>query len=263
MEERNSNIRNDSFNNTANFKYMNCEIFLGSIVPWSLTVYIFINVIGVTVNALLLLAIYKDPVKRLRNPTRFFVANMALVDLLNSLFNIEELSSHGKNTICSTGILKTILLLFLTYIYHLTFPSVTALALERYLSISRPLWHKVMVTSRNCCISIAVIWFVNCVYTVLITYLYQPFLLTGYALACYLATLLIYFLASISIRRQHSSLATDNTASEYAKRMAKIRLNNQNRFLTTVLIINIFLIFGMINEIATTLNSVCMKKGLL
>ena len=263
MEERNSNIRNDSFNNTANFKYMNCEIFLGSIVPWRLTVYIFINVIGVTVNALLLLAIYKDPDKRLRNPTRFFVANMALVDLLNSLFNIEELSSHGKNTICSTGILRTILLLFLTYIYHLTFPSVTALALERYLSISRPLWHKVMVTSRNCCISIAVIWFVNCVYTVLITYLYQPFLLTGYALACYLATLLIYFLASISIRTQHSSLATDKTASEYAKRIAKIRLNNQNRFLTTVLIINIFQIFGMINAIATHFKFSLHEKGLL
>ncbi len=60
-----------------------------------------------------------------------------------------------------------------------------------------------------------------------------------------LTTVLIYLLACISIRKQRFSLSTDIIKSDTVKRMMKLRLRNQNRFLTTVFIVNVVLLFGI------------------
>ena len=51
-------------NFTGNLEY--CETFLGTIETWNLTVYLSILVIAAIANVLLLLAIYKNPLKCFR-----------------------------------------------------------------------------------------------------------------------------------------------------------------------------------------------------
>ena len=231
-----SNYNSSNFN--INFEF--CELFLGKYVPWSQAVYISILLIGATANVLLLLAIRKDPVKCFRNPTMYFISNLAIADLLNSLFHFEEMLlslTKYKSTTCLPGVWKRFNLSFFIFVYLLTFPCVSILALERYVSIARPLWHQVNVTSRLCCMWIAVVWTLNFVCTAIIFSFNILFgLSTAYQSVFYLSTTIIYILALISIRKQDSSLASDNSNSESVKRMIKKRLKSQNRFLTTVFI---------------------------
>ena len=136
---------------------------------------------------MLLFAIYKNPLKCFRNPTSFFIANLGIADLLNSLINLEELfvsQTVYKTTFCFPDVWGMILPGIVGFIFLSTFPSVTVLALERYISIAHPLWHQVKAG-----------W------------------------------------------------------QEMARKMLELRLRNQNRFLSTLLIINIVLTFGLIPTI--------------
>ena len=68
-----------------------------------------------------------------------------------------------ETTFCSPGVWGMILPGVVSCIF-LTFPSVTVLALERYMSIAHSLWHQFTVTSRRCYTWIAVVWLVNFIY---------------------------------------------------------------------------------------------------
>ncbi len=235
--------------NSSNVEY--CETFLGTIETWNLTVYLSITVIATIANVLLLLAIYKNPLKCFRNRTTYFIANVAIADLLSSLFHFEEVlvtQTTYRSTFCFPGAWGTIKSAILHFFILLTFPSVAVLALERYVSIAYPLWHQVKVTTRLCYIWIAVVWLVNCIFTgiSIVGTTQTGLLIASYLSVFYLTTVFIYLLAYISIRRQRFSLSTDTTKSDTVKRMMELRLKNQNRFLTTVFIINVVLIFGII-----------------
>ena len=94
---------------------------------------------------------------------------------------------------------------------------------------------------------IAVVWLINGIFTAIYSVgTTQTGLPSAYPSVFYLTTVFIYLLAYISIRRQRFSLLTDTTKSDTVKRMMELRLRNQNRFLTTVFIINVVLIFGII-----------------
>ena len=240
----------NSTNNTLEFND-DCKPFLGNIVTWQFIIYLSVLVIAVIANILLLFAIHKDPLKCFRNPTTYFIANLAIADLLNSLVNTEEvlLSQTTYSSInCFTGIGGTIHIATSNFIYFLAFPAVAVLALERYVSIAYPFWHQVNLTVKLCYIWIAVVWLVNCIYTGIFSVYtaHVDILITAYPVLFYLATVLIYLLAFISIRKQRFSLATDVTKSDSVKRMMKLRLKKEKRFLTTVLIINVVLVFGII-----------------
>ena len=221
--------------------------FLGDIVPWSLTVYLSIIVIATIANILLLFAIYKDPLKCLRNPSAYFIANLSIADLLILLFHFEELlvsqTTTYKSSFCLPGAWGTFHTIFGHFVFLLTYPSVTVLALERFVSVAHPLWHQVKVTSRLCCTWIVVLWLFNCVVAAITAYFFNVLILITYPSVFYLTTVLVYLLAFISIRKKHLSLETDTSKSETIRRMIKLRLRNQNRFLT---IVNIILIFGIV-----------------
>lgn len=253
MDSSNSN---DSINYTDNFE--NCETFLGTIKPWNFIISVCICVIATIANLLLLFAIYKNPLKCFRNPTSLFIANLGIADLLNSLINLEELfvtQTVYETTFCFPGVGGKILPGIVGFIFLLTFPSVTILALERYMSIAHPLWHQVTVTSRRCYTWIAMVWLINFIYTGITVTSVAPdksslsIVLTLYPSVFYLTTIFIYFLAFICIRKQRYLLSTDMTTTEMARKMLELRLRNQNRFLSTLLIINIVLTFGLIPTI--------------
>ena len=114
-------------------------------------------------------------------------------------------------------------------------------------------FHKgVYLTRRLCYYWVVVIWLVIFGYTgtiiVLVTfnvgmtyyYIVQSCLTT--LLFC--GTIIIYFLAIQSIRRQRQSI--DNVTSEVGRYTSKVRLKNQNNFLNTLLIVIFFMILGLI-----------------
>ena len=233
--------------------YTSCSSILGPILPWKLTVYLFLDIIAGISNVLLLFAIYKDPLKCFLNPTTYFIVNLGIVDFINALLHLEEMlvsQTKYKSTFCLPGVWELIHTVAGRFIYVITYPSVTVLALERYISIAYPLWHQVNVTSRVCKTWIALVWFINSIYIGLFTPLSFKFDIdvsraeTVYPAVFYLATVFIYLLAFTAIRKQTFTLSADTTKSESARRMMNLRSKNQNRFLTTIFIINIVLTFG-------------------
>ena len=256
MDDCNWSIGNHSFNFTDDFvPYVG--IFLGDIVAWSFGVYLFFIIMSVIANVLLSFAMYKDPLKCFRNPTSYFIANLGIADLLNSFFHMEELlvsQTAYRSTFGLPGAWATIHGIFGSFAFSLAFPSVTILALERYLSIAHPLWHRVKITSRVCYTSIVVLWLLNGIVTG-ISMLTDPdmfvYLLTGYQGILYVTTVIIYFLAYLSIRKQHLSLTADSSRSESVRRMIEIRLHNHNCFITTIFIANIVLTFGIISTVGS------------
>jgi hypothetical protein len=85
----------------------------------------------------------------------------------------------------------------------------------------------------------------------------------GFPCIFYLSTVLIYLLAYISIRKQKLSFIAENLKSETEKRMLKIRLKNQKRFITTILLVNLVLIFGIIPLIVGTLSKLLVYNGMI
>ena len=250
MDDRNWSIGNDSFNFTDDY-FPDYGIFLGDIVPWSLTVYLFFIIVAIIANVLLLFAMYKDPLKCFRNPTSYFIANLGIADLINSLFHMEELlvsQTAYYSTSSFPGAWGKIHELFGVFVYCLPFPSVTILALERYVSITRPLWHRVHITSRVCYTLIAGVWLFNGIFIGISMHSgISGFLETAiYQGVLYVATILIYLLAFRSLRAQHLSLTADISRSESYREVIKKRLNNQKCFLTTIIFMNIALTFGVI-----------------
>ena len=227
-------------------------LFLGKILSWNLTVYIAVIVTALISNALLLFAMCKDPLKSFLNPTSYFIRNLAVADLLNAMFNLEELflsRTMYKSSFCLPGIWGVIHTHIGAFIYYLTYPFVTILALERYMSVAYPLWHKVKVTIRLCGTSATLLWFL-CLFSAGISHHHNRDVKLafsmGFTCTFYSATVAIYLLAYISIRKQRSTLITGSLESENMKRVLKIRLKNQSRFLSTILIVNLILTFALI-----------------
>lgn len=247
----NNNMDNGSSDITDNF----CDTFFERIVSWNFSIYLLICVIAAISNALLLYAIYKNPLKCFRNPTSYFIANLAVVDFLNSITYIAELlmtRTSYRSFSCLPDTWGIIHIEIVNFLYNLIVPSVTILALERYVAIVYPMWHHVKVTSRLCYTGILIVWVTSGIFTAIDDIVLPAEVVTVHPSVFYLATVVIYLLAFTSLRRQRSSLSTDNARSETARKMLKLRLRNQNRFLTTVLIINIVLIFGIIPTIIST-----------
>ena len=150
--------------------------FFGKVTIWSFTVYTLILITGMMANGFLLLAIFKDPLKCFSTPTTYFIVNLAISDLLNLAVSLENLfltqtqygSVYGLPKIA--GYISKILW---EIIVNVTFPSVFSLALERCLAVSRPLWHRVRITSRVCCIWLVAVWLSNLVFSLTSYYIFK------------------------------------------------------------------------------------------
>ena len=225
-------------------------LLFGNRTTWSLTVYALISITGIIANVFLLLAIFKDPLKCFSTPTTYFIVNLAVSDLLNlavclTFVFLIQTKYGGLNELT-----WNITLPLLETVFNLTFPSVFSLALERCLAVSRPLWHRVRITSRVCRIWLVAVWLFNLVFTLTSIFMYKYiFSITQsifYGLMFLLITLFVYIFAYVSIRWQHKAMAADDTMSEQVRRTINARLKIQNRFLFTVFIINGILILCLL-----------------
>ena len=230
---------------------------------WNTVVGISIISCGIVANVLLLLAMYKDPLKCFSNSTSYFIANLAFSDVLNLLFYLSEFCLYIITTDLTYSTQAEMeAKIAVNHLFFLsTFWSILCLSLERFLSIAWPLWHNVHMTPKVCRYWVMLSWLPNILVVGIDVILMRItdknnidifFTLAGvYTLTIFLASFLFYVLACASIRRHRLRITTrqDNNTSHVAQRAAELRLRNESRFINTVLIVIIFLVFGLLPTI--------------
>ena len=203
---------------------------------------------GAIANGLLLFALFKDPLKCFRTPTSYFIGNLALSDIYFLLLTAEFNSVYLVKLCISemnefdVGFKINIALVYQGY--FLSFPSILSVALERYLAIAFPLWHKVHFTPRLCRHWIIAVWIFVVIYSSVNASLElneitsTALLSSTFSMTLFAATPLVYIAGFFSIRMQRLRLKSDHSTSEIARQVAKARLRTENHFLCSICIIN-------------------------
>ena len=229
--------------------------FFSELTTWNYVVFSCIILCGIVGNGLLLFAIYKDPLKCFRNSTTILISNLAVSDLLNNCISLFDMVLSLTNIGGVFGLSKLpskILMPILNCLFSSTYPFVFSIAVERYVAISRPLWHKIHATRHFCSTCVIILWLICFAYTGICSALrnanleltYYNAVQSCFLLLFFFGSVASYFLAFLSMRRQRQTL--ENVTSELTRQTAQVRLKNQSNFLKIIFIVNIFLIFGLL-----------------
>ena len=204
-----------------------------------------INVVGVLGNVLLIVAHVKDPLRVLKSPSSHFILNIASVDaLLSSVFLVcTALNLASINTFWDwdTSYLSYILFLLTSVVCSALFGSYLSLAVERFLSVAYPLWHRVRVTTKVCRYWVIGLWlglggfrlidFALIQIKETLTIIQSQLTFMVFMCVLLMLTLSVYIASYISIKRQSIELQNRTGMSEVTIRTAQIRLEMKRTFL--------------------------------
>ena len=220
---------------------------------FALALMLAINVIGVLGNVLLIVAHVKDPLRVLKSPSSHFILNIASVDaLLSGVFLVATilvltLAFAKRSWEWDTSNRSLILFLLISLICSALFASYLSLAVERFLSVAYPLWHRVRVTTKLCRYWVIGLWLglggfrlIDFALTRIketLTIIQSQLTFVVFTCVLLMLTLSVYIASYISIRRQRMELQNRTGMSEVTIRTAKIRLENEKNFLVTIAIV--------------------------
>ena len=241
---------------------LSVTILFVSVTTWSFVVYSLISVLGIFANILLLLAIFKDPLKCFHDVTSIFIINMSLSDLVNLLFVIEEvllsMTSFG-NIHGLPSLVFRINWSAYEFTAFLTYPSLLVLSLERSLAIICPLWHRVHITRSVCYVWLTIVLLLCALYTgVNAVYLEKgqleiaKYVLTLPTVCFSVSSLALSCVSCMLIQKQRWETRNNHSISEIHRHSIEARLKNHKQFLLTVFILNIGLVCALIPSIVIT-----------
>ena len=205
--------------------------------------------LGIIVNLLLLYGHMKDPCKVLKCSSPPFIINIAFIDLLSSLLLfVESAYLLFFTDIDFSYLYSNMFKIFnsiLQYLYFTMFASFFSLAIVRFSSVAFPLWYRVKITSRVSRGWITAIWLFNGAASGITDFLYIFYdLKFGVSLAeiTFLSLLLLlcqsfYTGAYVSLRRQRKDMSNTQDQSESWVRTMRIRLENEQNFLITIVVV--------------------------
>ena len=128
------------------------------------SISIFISIVATIGNSFVLLAVFVDPNKNLRSPFNYFVANLALADVLVGLV-VAPLSAVFH---VSEGLKSSLHVKIENYLYFSYFIACTAsllslivLAVDRYVAITFPLLYMARVNSVRAVATLACTWIIS------------------------------------------------------------------------------------------------------
>ena len=211
-------------NVTAGFSYQ----YTHSDIP-SLAIYF----LGVISNGLLLLAIFKDPLKCLKNSATYFVINLSVSDCLTCFFApvIFVIS------LCVASFkFETIQLLALCT-GCTSVLSIATIAIDRFLMIAYPIKHRVLMGGKVIITWIVIIWVVSCVLSVSTVFWSRRKDGTNIHIFCAFIVVLstaIYVLTYFKLKKQSMNIALQNSSDSRAQQM---RILKEKHFLKTIIII--------------------------
>ena len=210
-----------------------------------------INVVGVLGNVLLIVAHVKDPLRVLKSPSSHFIINIASLDALLSgvflvptIFTLAPIKRYWRR---DTSYHSSILFLLNSLVCFALFGSYLSLAVERFLSVAYPLWHRVRVTTKLCRYWVIGLWLglggfrlIDFALTRIketLTIIQSQLTLIVFMCILLMLTLSVYIASYISIRRQRMELQNRTGMSEVTIRTVQIRLENEKNFLVTIAIV--------------------------
>ena len=201
--------------------------------------------VGFSVNLLTILAHVIDPLRLFRNLSSMFALNITVLDcgfsaiwLIWYALYLAEYSEFTQSDYVVLLLTLAIRLATMTAIAYFS------LALELYLSISRPLWHRVKMTRKVCRSWIVATWVVHLTFhEVTIRFLiparYETFFYGCYAMIFFVAIQSLNLATFLSLRKQSRSLGERSDVGESTSRALKRRQDNEKRFFVTVAISSI------------------------
>ena len=192
-----------------------------------------ISCIGILANLMLLIAFIKDPLKCFRNSATYLVGNLALSDLLVNVVTMTNTFWVFENAVV------VVLQYFSFYLSMLT---IFSIALDRYLMITYPFKHRLLMSGKKMAIWIALIWFLSSVHlvkSIVIPKENDVTAIRGIVLAFVLFTALLYGKTYFALRKQARSMIGKKTTfsskqSQYAPNKSismerKISVESENR----------------------------------
>ena len=207
-----------------------------------------INLIGILGNVLLIVAHVKDPLRLLKSPSSTFIFNIALVDVLLSCFFLvtatRALAGIKKSPDWDDSLASAILHFLFSLFYSTVFASYVGLAIERFLSVAYPLWHRTHITRSVCRCWVVGIWLFIAglrltdfvlIRTMKFTSQSQLSLIV-FMCVMLLLTICFYIASYISTRKQSLKIQRKTDMNEATKRTFELRLQNEKHFLFTIAI---------------------------
>lgn len=168
------NITNVSLNATQSSILRGSPILWNAFLATSCTSAIFLAVLSVltaAANGLLLLVLYKDPLKRLRQPSTILINSLAFADFLTGVlvdpifsyfyFQVfkDQLRREDYNWLLKLGGTVSSLTM------NISFLTILLLSGTQFIAITYPHRHKVLITKKRVVICVVCIWVYSILYS--------------------------------------------------------------------------------------------------
>ncbi len=191
-----------------------------------------ICILGVVSNGLLLLAFFKDPLKCFRNSATYFVTNLSISDCLTCLFGLFFYITPNY----MTGENRKIILFFFTSFAIVSLVSLTSISIDRFLMVTYPIKHRILMKGKVIVLCLAVIWIFGCSLSG-ITLLYgrQNKIYTYNSGAINITLSAVIYAATYhKLKKQSRNIALQNSRESRAQ---EIRILKEKKFLNTIILI--------------------------
>ena len=192
---------------------------------------IVVSIFGVVSNGLLLVAFIKDPLKCFRNSGTYLVVNLSVSDCLTCLLylilNIRRISSH-----LISGF-------FIDLMVGVSFVSIASISIDRFLMVSYPIRHRILMKGKILVFWIAAIWIVKVLisFSLIISDLSYTNERRGvcvYNLIVIILSSVVYSSTYYKLKKQSRNMTLQNSAEGRAQEM---RILKEKQFLKTIIII--------------------------
>ena len=215
--------------------------------PWEIALCAFILTFGLVANVMLLIAQWKDPLRCFGTISTCFIQHIAIIDCLALLvscpFLVIAVRTNSPFYVGSNH-MKQLKPFALFCIVLINF-GLTSFAVERFLSTTRPFFHKVHFTKQRVRVSFVIMWIFALICVVIDQCLYGttkdvPFssyiVETSVSLPCLTTTFSLYIACFISMKRQQREFKQTQMA-DITRNALNVKLSNEKRFLVTIFIV--------------------------
>ena len=204
----------------------------------AVNIYIGKNVIsplGAILHSLLLIAMFKDPLKCFRNTGTYLVANLAVSDfLVCTLATLESIIS--VNDCVWFQIDQFLLRLFPS----VSFASIVSISIDRFIMVAYPFTHRGWMKRKIMSVWIICIWFISLLYpgkrVVFGREKHDRFFANYFALGVVLLTAILYAITYFKLRKKSRNIVLRDL-SDTSNRSHSLWLLKEKRFLTTIIVI--------------------------
>ena len=193
---------------------------------------IVICTLGVISNVLLLVAFIKDPLKCFRNSGTYLVMNLSVSDCLTSLIGLVSNIIGGISS-------RPILLHFSRWTAVVSFISIASISIDRFLMVTSPIKHRILMKGKVIVLWISAIWIMNCavpfslIFSDIDTTSARQGLSTFNMITIILSSVM-YSSTYYKLKKQSRNIALQNSTEGRAQ---EIRILKEKRFLKTIIII--------------------------